>query len=43
MGGMQLFALGIIGQYIGKTYMEVKNRPHYIVSESNKKEIIKIK
>lgn len=43
MGGMQLFALGIMGQYIGKTYMEVKNRPHYIVSESNKKEIKKIK
>lgn len=43
MGGMQLFALGIIGQYIGKTYMEVKNRPHYIVSESNKKELKKIK
>ena len=43
MGGMQLFALGIIGQYIGKTYMEVKNRPHYIISETNKKEIIRIK
>ena len=43
MGGMQLFALGIIGQYMGKTYMEVKNRPHYIISESNKKEIKKIK
>ncbi len=43
MGGMQLFALGIIGQYIGKTYMEVKNRPHYIVSETNKKDAKKIK
>lgn len=43
MGGMQLFALGIIGQYMGKTYMEVKNRPHYIISESNKKEIKKIR
>lgn len=43
MGGMQLFALGIMGQYIGKTYMEVKNRPHYIVSESNRKDIKKIK
>ena len=43
MGGIQLFALGIIGQYIGKTYMEVKNRPHYIISDSNKKEIYKIK
>ena len=43
MGGIQLFALGIIGQYIGKTYMEVKNRPHYIVSDSNKKDVQKIK
>ena len=43
MGGMQLFALGIIGQYIGKTYMEVKNRPHYIVSETNRKELKKIR
>ena len=42
-GGMQLFALGIIGQYIGKTYMAVKNRPHYIISDSNKKSINKIK
>lgn len=37
MGGIQLFALGIIGQYIGKTYMEVKNRPHFIISDTNKK------
>ena len=37
MGGIQLSAIGIIGQYIGKTYMEVKNRPHYIISDSNKK------
>lgn len=42
LGGIQIFSLGIIGQYIGKTYMEVKNRPHYIVSESNKKDIKKI-
>ncbi len=43
MGGMQLFALGIMGQYIGKTYMEVKNRPHYIISETNKKDPEKIR
>ncbi len=33
LGGMQLFALGIIGQYLGKTYTETKRRPHYVVSE----------
>ena len=35
IGGLQLFCLGIIGQYLAKTYMEVKNRPHFIVSETN--------
>ena len=29
IGGVQLFAIGLIGQYIGKIYMEVKNRPRY--------------
>jgi len=38
MGGLQLFCLGIMGQYIGKTYMETKNRAHYIVAESNEEE-----
>lgn len=31
--GIQLFCLGIIGQYLSKTYMEVKRRPHYIIRE----------
>lgn len=35
IGGIQLFCMGIMGQYIAKTYMEVKHRPHYIVKESN--------
>ena len=39
IGGIQLFCMGVMGQYIGKTYMEVKNRPVYIVSETNNKEI----
>lgn len=43
LGGIQLFSLGIMGQYIGKTYMEVKNRPHYIIDETNRKNINKIK
>ena len=33
LGGIQLFSLGIIGQYIGKIYMETKHRPRYIISE----------
>lgn len=43
LGGIQMFALGIMGQYVGKTYLEVKNRPHYIISETNKKKIDKIR
>ena len=36
IGGLQLFFLGIIGQYIAKIYLETKHRPHFIVSESNR-------
>jgi glycosyltransferase involved in cell wall biosynthesis len=32
--GVQLFTTGILGQYLSKTYTEVKQRPHYIVSET---------
>lgn len=35
IGGVQLLCLGIMGQYIAKTYTEVKNRPHYIIADSN--------
>lgn len=35
VSGIQLFCVGILGQYLAKTYMEVKNRPIYIVKESN--------
>lgn len=31
LGGLQLFAIGIIGEYIGKTYMESKARPKFII------------
>lgn len=35
LSGVQLFSVGIIGQYLSKTYMEVKDRPIYITKESN--------
>lgn len=35
MGGLQLLCIGIMGQYLAKTYLEVKHRPHYIVAETN--------
>lgn len=36
VSGVQLFFLGIIGMYLSKTYLEVKNRPIYIVKETEK-------
>lgn len=35
IGGLQLLCIGIIGRYIGKIYLQVKNRPIYIVKEKN--------
>lgn len=34
-GGLQLMILGIIGVYLGKLFMQNKERPHYIISETN--------
>ena len=33
IGGIQLISLGIIGEYIGKIYLETKHRPRYVISE----------
>lgn len=35
MGGLQLLCMGIMGQYLAKTYLEVKKRPHFIIAETN--------
>ena len=35
IGGIQLFCMGIIGQYLAKTYLESKHRPIYILSENS--------
>lgn len=35
IGGIQLFSIGILGQYLAKTYIETKNRPKYIINEEN--------
>ena len=42
IGGIQLFCLGIIGQYIAKAYLETKKRPHFIISETNGEDVKKI-
>ena len=42
IGGIQMFCMGIMGQYISKMYLEIKKRPHYIVSESNVEDVKKI-
>lgn len=43
IAGIQLMCMGIIGQYLAKTYLEVKHRPHYIVSETNDPHATRIK
>lgn len=35
IGGIQLFCLGILGQYLAKAYLEMKKRPIFIISETN--------
>ena len=38
VGGIQLFCTGILGQYLAKSYMEVKRRPAYIIKEMSQKD-----
>ena len=35
ISGIQLFCMGIMGEYLAKTYTETKNRPIYIIKESS--------
>jgi len=39
LGGLQLISIGIIGEYLSRTYLEVKNRPNYIIDKTNIKNI----
>ena len=36
VSGIQLFTIGILGQYLAKTYTEIKQRPHYVIKEMDK-------
>jgi len=38
LGGLQLMALGVIGEYVGKVYMETKRRPKFILEAHLKSE-----
>lgn len=38
LGGIQLLSLGVIGEYIGKMYLETKQRPRYIIAEDTEEE-----
>ena len=42
IGGIQLLCLGIIGKYLATVYLEVKKRPHYIMSESSREDVKKV-
>lgn len=41
VGGIQLFCIGVIGQYVSKVYTETKKRPQYIVGDTNKEDVVR--
>lgn len=41
IGSLILFSMSIVGQYISKIFNEVKGRPHYIVAQTNKDDVVK--
>lgn len=42
LGGLQLLCLGILGKYVGKTFLETKRRPLYIIKETEESELDRI-
>ena len=34
LGGMELIGIGVVGEYVGRTYMEAKRRPRYFIEET---------
>ena len=39
VSGVHLFCIGVMGEYLSKMYLEVKNRPIYVIKEGNVKNI----
>ena len=41
LGSFMFLSIGVLGSYLSKVYGEVKGRPHYIVAQTNKKDVVK--